>query len=132
MSDAPKTQTQAGGYEARIGRYGAALSDAFIAATGIEAGRRVLDVGCGTGALTERLAAVVGPDRVASIDPGADVRVHRPPVPEPMSELLVEVWPDATGAARVDATFYPECVPAAAVTASFAAYERILRETAGG
>ena len=64
--------------------------------------------------------------------PGADVRVHRPPVPEPMSELLVEVWPDATGAARVDATFYPECVPAAAVTASFAAYERILRETAGG
>ncbi len=64
--------------------------------------------------------------------PGAEVRVHRPPVPEPMSELLVEVWPDATGAARVDATFYPECVPPAAVTASFTAYEQILVRLADG
>ncbi len=76
-----------------------------------------------------RTMFVLQDNRLPRLDlPGADVQVHRPPVPEPMSELLVEVWPEPTGAARVDATFYPECVSEAAVTASFAAYERILRE----
>lgn len=71
MSDAPKTQT-AGGYEGRIGRYGAALAGAFIAAAGVRPGDRVLDVGCGTGALTHGLVDAVGPELVVGIDPGAD------------------------------------------------------------
>lgn len=72
MSDAPKTQTEAGGYEGRIGRYGAALAGAFVAAAGVRPGQRVLDVGCGTGALTERLVDAVGAEHVVGIDPGAD------------------------------------------------------------
>ncbi|MEO3818763.1 AMP-binding protein [Plantactinospora sp. B24E8] len=57
--------------------------------------------------------------------PAAEVHLHRPAVPEPMSELLVEVWPDETGA-RLDATFYPEALSADSVLTTFAAYERIL------
>lgn len=55
---------------------------------GVRPGQRVLDVGCGPGGLTELVAAVVGGDRVAAIEPseefaeacrervpGADVRL---------------------------------------------------------
>jgi ubiquinone/menaquinone biosynthesis C-methylase UbiE len=60
------------GYEARIGRYAGELADALIGVSGIEPGGRVLDVGCGSGALTARLAEIVGPENVAGIDPSAD------------------------------------------------------------
>ena len=75
-------------YDRHVGRYGAALSRAHIAAADVRAGSRVLDVGCGPGALTQALAETVGPERVAAVDPsasfvevcrrrvlGADVRV---------------------------------------------------------
>ncbi|MFG1889130.1 amino acid adenylation domain-containing protein [Micromonospora sp. NPDC049051] len=53
------------------------------------------------------------------------VRVHRPAVPEPMSELLVEVWPDDDGA-RIDATFYQESVKSETVVALLDAFARRL------
>ncbi|HVL94471.1 MAG TPA: methyltransferase domain-containing protein [Solirubrobacteraceae bacterium] len=82
MSDAPKAATQPGGYERRIGRYGASLAEAFLDATGIRPGQRVLDVGCGTGALTAPLAARVGADCVAGVDPvAADVATCATRVP---------------------------------------------------
>jgi ubiquinone/menaquinone biosynthesis C-methylase UbiE len=46
------------------------LRRAFVALTGIGAGQRVLDVGCGTGVVTRDLARRVGPGgRVVGLDP---------------------------------------------------------------
>lgn len=57
------------GYERRIGRYGGALADALIQVAGVREDHEALDVGCGSGALTERLAARVGGDSVSAVDP---------------------------------------------------------------
>jgi len=75
-------------YDAHVGRYGAELAAGLIAAAGIPAQGRVLDVGCGPGALTRVLAERLGPEHVAAAEPsepfaracaeripGADVRV---------------------------------------------------------
>ena len=74
-------------YDRFMGRYVPALAIALADAAGVTAGMRVLDVGCGPGGLTHELAARVGADHVAAIDPsppfaaanrerhpGADVR----------------------------------------------------------
>ena len=47
-------------YDRHTGRYGPELSAAFVRFAGVEPGMRVLDVGCGPGALTARLAQIVG------------------------------------------------------------------------
>lgn len=60
------------GYEERIGRYSMPLADAFLRVLDLPAGARVLDVGCGSGALTVRLAEALGPGNVAGLDPDAD------------------------------------------------------------
>jgi len=75
-------------YDRHVGRYTGALADRLIEAAGVEPGQRALDVGCGPGAVTKALAAILGADHVAAIDPtesfaeacrarvpGADVRV---------------------------------------------------------
>jgi cyclopropane fatty-acyl-phospholipid synthase-like methyltransferase len=56
-------------YDRHTGRYGPELSAAFVCFVGIEPEMRVLDVGCGPGALTKRLAHIVGGDRVLAVDP---------------------------------------------------------------
>src|SRR5688500_14443248 len=81
-------QAPADAYDRFIGRYGAALGDAVLAAAGVGPGMHVLDVGCGSGALASRAAQLVGAENVAAVDPsepfaegcrarvpGADVRV---------------------------------------------------------
>lgn len=72
MSDAPGAATfltSAAAYDRHIGRYGPQLAVALIAAADIRPGQRVLDVGCGPGALTKALAELVGAERVAAVDP---------------------------------------------------------------
>jgi ubiquinone/menaquinone biosynthesis C-methylase UbiE len=75
-------------YDRFMGRYVPRLAVALADAAGVEAGMRALDVGCGPGGLTRELAARLGNENVAAIDPaeqfaaacrertpGADVRV---------------------------------------------------------
>jgi ubiquinone/menaquinone biosynthesis C-methylase UbiE len=56
-------------YDRFMGRYSHELAPRLIEFAGIEPGMRVLDVGCGPGALSERLAGVVGADQLAAVDP---------------------------------------------------------------
>lgn len=78
----------AGGYDRFMGRYSSTVAAGLADLAGVGAEQRVLDVGCGPGALTAVLVARAGADRVAAIDPaeqfaaacrernpGADVRV---------------------------------------------------------
>jgi SAM-dependent methyltransferase len=75
-------------YDRFIGRYSRPLAVALADAAGIEPTMRVLDVGCGPGALTVELARRLGPGSVSAVDPsdafvvacarrspGVDVRV---------------------------------------------------------
>jgi ubiquinone/menaquinone biosynthesis C-methylase UbiE len=69
-------------YDRHVGRYGKQLAAGLIEFVGVARGDRVLDVGCGTGQLTMQLAAVVGAENVAALDPSeAVVAVCRSRVP---------------------------------------------------
>lgn len=80
--------TPADGYDRYIGRYSHQLASDLIQMAGVRRGQRVLDVGCGPGALTTALVEVLAPDSVSAVDaseayveacrsrsPGADVRL---------------------------------------------------------
>lgn len=64
-------RTSADAYDRHIGRYGRELARALIEAAGVRPGHRALDVGCGPGALTSELVAVLGAEQVAAVDPSA-------------------------------------------------------------
>jgi SAM-dependent methyltransferase len=61
----------AAAYDRHIGRYSGALARALIDAAQVRAGERALDVGCGPGGVAAELVAVLGPERVAAVDPSA-------------------------------------------------------------
>jgi SAM-dependent methyltransferase len=52
-----------------MGRYAEPLAPLFADLAGVRAGQRVLDVGCGPGALTAVLVDRVGADAVCAVDP---------------------------------------------------------------
>jgi SAM-dependent methyltransferase len=56
-------------YDRFMGRYSVPLAPEFADLAGVVAGQRVLDVGCGPGALTTELVGRLGPDNVAAVDP---------------------------------------------------------------
>jgi SAM-dependent methyltransferase len=56
-------------YDRFMGRYSRLLSPQLADLAGVAAGQRVLDVGCGPGALTSELVARLGPAAVAAVDP---------------------------------------------------------------
>ena len=91
-------------YDRFMGRYTATLAPALIDAAVVTDGMRVLDVGCGPGGLTRELAARVGAENVAAIDPAAQFvaacreRAPAADVREGVAEALP--WPDD----RFDAT----------------------------
>ncbi|WP_404386535.1 methyltransferase domain-containing protein [Knoellia locipacati] len=73
-----------------MGRYSEPLGPVFADWVGVRRGDRVLDVGCGPGALTAELIDRVGVNHVAAVDPSApfvesvrqrfpDLEVHRSP-----------------------------------------------------
>jgi len=56
-------------YDRFMGRYSVLLSPQLADFAGVRAVQRVLDVGCGPGALTAELVARVGAEGVAAVDP---------------------------------------------------------------
>jgi SAM-dependent methyltransferase len=58
-------------YDRYMGRYSALLSRQMADLAGVRDGQRVIDVGCGPGALTTELVTRLGPSAVAAVDPSA-------------------------------------------------------------
>ena len=56
-------------YDRFMGRYSSPLAPQFADFAGVAAGYRVLDVGCGPGALTTELVSRLGPNTVSAVDP---------------------------------------------------------------
>ncbi len=70
------------GYERRIGRYSGPLAACLADLVKLRPGQRVLDVACGSGALTAVLAAAVGAEGVSAVDVApSDVAACRARVP---------------------------------------------------
>jgi SAM-dependent methyltransferase len=71
-------------YDRFMGRYSVPLAPRFADLASVEAGQRVLDVGCGPGALTAELVGRLGPGAVSAVDPSepfvAAVRERHPGV----------------------------------------------------
>ncbi len=59
----------ASAYDAFMGRYAVPLAPRLADLAGVSAGHRVLDVGCGTGALTGELVGRLGGTSVSAVDP---------------------------------------------------------------
>ena len=108
-------------YDRFMGRYSSLLSAQLAQLAGVREGMRVLDVGCGPGALTAELVRRVGADHVAAIDPSASFAAatkHRYPgvdvrqaaadaIPFPdrsfdatLAQLVVHFMPDPVAGIR--------------------------------
>ena len=87
-------------YDKFMGRYSTLLAPQFADLAGVGAGQRVVDVGCGPGALTTELVERVGASNVAAVDPSesfvAAARERHPGVD--VQEAPAETLPFADGA----------------------------------
>jgi SAM-dependent methyltransferase len=59
-------------YEAYMGRWSRLVARAFVTWLGPPPGLRWLDVGCGTGALTQAILGAANPAEILGVDPSAD------------------------------------------------------------
>ncbi|HEX5512493.1 MAG TPA: class I SAM-dependent methyltransferase [Actinomycetales bacterium] len=59
----------AGAYDRFMGRFSVPLAERLVERADVHAGQRVLDVGCGPGALTTKLVERLGTDSVSAVDP---------------------------------------------------------------
>jgi SAM-dependent methyltransferase len=84
-------------YDRFMGRYSRELAPPFADFARVEAGQRVVDVGCGSGVLTEELARRVGADHVAGADPSPllDACAERVPGADLKRAAAEDLpWPD--------------------------------------
>jgi ubiquinone/menaquinone biosynthesis C-methylase UbiE len=63
-------------YEPYVGRWSRVVAAEFLARLGVPAGARWLDVGCGTGALSEAILDRCAPDAVLGVDPSEGFVSH--------------------------------------------------------
>jgi SAM-dependent methyltransferase len=127
----------AAAYDRFMGRYSTRLSPQLADLAGVAPGQRVIDVGCGPGALTAELAGRVGAPAVAAVDPsepfveaarerhpGVDVRLapaERLPFPDrafdaALAQLVVQFMSDpVAGVAEMRRVTRPGGVVAACV-----------------
>lgn len=86
-------------YDRFMGRYSRLLSSQLADLASVRGGQRVLDVGCGTGALTGELVARLGPAAVAAVDPSepfiAATQVRHPGVDVRRTPAEQLPFPDA-------------------------------------
>jgi SAM-dependent methyltransferase len=91
-------------YDRFMGRYSSLLSPQLADLAGIRAGQRVLDVGCGPGALTAELVRRLDPGAVSAVDPSepfvAAARTRHPGVDVQRAPAESLPFPDR----RFDAT----------------------------
>jgi ubiquinone/menaquinone biosynthesis C-methylase UbiE len=87
-------------YDRLMGRYSALLSPQLADFAGISGGQKVLDVGCGPGALTAELVARLGPAAVSAVDPSepfvAAARARHPAVSVQSASAEHLPFPDQT------------------------------------
>jgi SAM-dependent methyltransferase len=87
-------------YDRFMGRYSLLLSPQLADFAGVRAGQRVIDVGCGPGALTAELVARLGPEAVAAVDPSepfvAAARARNPGVDVQNASAEHLPYPDGT------------------------------------
>ncbi len=62
-------EVAADAYDRFMGRYSVLLSPQLADLAGVRSGQRVIDVGCGPGALTAELVSRLGPASVSAVDP---------------------------------------------------------------
>ena len=87
-------------YDRFMGRYSAQLAPQLADYAGVHAGQRVIDVGCGPGALTAVLADRLGSANLCAIDPSesfvAAVRARLPGVDARLASAERLPWADGT------------------------------------
>jgi SAM-dependent methyltransferase len=106
--------------------------DGLIALSGAQQGDAVLDVGCGTGYLTNRAAHAVGPTgRVVGVDPALEVVAYARSVSPPQCEFHVaggEAIPEPDGSFDVVvSSLAVHHIPAQGRAAAFWEMHRVLR-----
>jgi SAM-dependent methyltransferase len=86
-------------YDRFMGKFATPLAPQFCDFAGVAPGRRVLDVGCGPGALTAELVRRLGADSVAAVEPSgqfvAAARARHPDVD--IRQAAAEALPFADG-----------------------------------
>jgi SAM-dependent methyltransferase len=77
-------------YEAYMGRWSRPVGEAVLTWLGLPSGLRWLDVGCGTGALSQAILDTAGPTAVFGIDPSADfIATAANQIPDPRIRFAV-------------------------------------------
>lgn len=69
LKEVPDTWEQGNPYEQYVGRWSRRIAPRFLSWLNVPAGRRWLDVGCGTGALSAAILDHCSPSSVAGVEP---------------------------------------------------------------